>query len=882
MKKRQAATVISIIVVVLVALALVMHISPFNTSTGSGGFTPSTAPSNAGASTTATPSYPVLTSLDGTIVCLGGDEITSQLWMKMRDYSASDPSVKPYVEWLRNALAPKPHDALTVPWYPRYHYWWFNDRYGWSVPRPGEDSLVRMGVVELPFGAGLVVTAYQTGDGLTIVVHGTIINETGWRELLSRVGAFIGGVEGEVGNASVEWVLWRAELGGEGSYLDVNGVRLPVKQVIVLLEMPAYTINKKRTAWDREFSPYYWQEAEWAYWDVVGHPALALAIHLAYPPNSKPPYSDLTKRLTWSVVLTGVKHPGDNAPYMYYHTPFLLRKSGRGVCGEQSTGTSLFASNALGAYTAYATVSGLRLPHAISLIMYAGWNTIDTNRDGRPDAIVLRDTSGLSANFINKHLGAVVYYEPPLVYVDPERYGVTMINGELVFLNETVRYGYFYSGVVYAVLGLPDWLKSPWLNYAMEKSRFTKLERKVWSVMERLPPRPGLEETRGYLINYAMSLNRLDSLRSLIAKIMGDPVYTVPPSVALALGKVIGSLPVVYEAGTPSLRYPLLVRGSVEVYGSGAYFKGSAIVDGDNITVTIHYRRRTVEYNITVYVDGEKAYWERRYGSLFDSCPVLLSGCTRESEVAFVHDEKAYYLTLIVKLETGEGSTGGEQEEAVVEAEVRLTPVYVVEETPWGQMPLFDRFTGSAMVDQTNVTVVAYPYSRDEYNIIVYVNGSKTYTERTTLPATIAFKHGSVEYRVSLELPEPPVINETMEPELVPVDNVSIPLPNGTVINITMYRVNETIKVGNVTIVVFGYVSRLGIDLDIYVFGVPPGNYTVNITGLEANQTIIEYAGTLHVYLHYQAPENQLIPENTVIKATVQPLNLTIIIPIKG
>ena len=40
----------------------------------------------------------------------------------------------------------------------------------------------------------------------------------------------------------------------------------------------------------------------------------------------------------------------------------------------------------------------------------------------------------------------------------------------------------------------------------------------------------------------------------------------------------------------------------------------------------------------------------------------------------------------------------------------------------------------------------------------------------------------------------------------------------------------------------------------------------MNITGLEMNQTIIEYAGTLHVGIHYQAPENQLIPEDTLIK----------------
>lgn len=34
-------------------------------------------------------------------------------------------------------------------------------------------------MVKLPFGAGLIVTAYQAGDHIDIVVHGTIINETG-------------------------------------------------------------------------------------------------------------------------------------------------------------------------------------------------------------------------------------------------------------------------------------------------------------------------------------------------------------------------------------------------------------------------------------------------------------------------------------------------------------------------------------------------------------------------------------------------------------------------------------------------------------------------------------------------------------------------------
>ena len=251
-RSRVALVAVAVIAVVLVALALVMHLSPFSTGTSSGGSTPSTAPSNTGASTsTSSPGYPRLESLDGTIVSLGGDEITRELWSKMRDYRASDPAVKPYLDWLREALSPKPLDALTVPWYPGYRYWWFNDDEYYHVglgdavrwvktsepiplrrsvdgtavlcrgvinrvwvseehgyrdylePRaclipPLNNSIVRLGVVELPFGAGLIVTGYQVGNGLTIVVHGTIINETGWRELLARTSLFFRGA-GPVG-----------------------------------------------------------------------------------------------------------------------------------------------------------------------------------------------------------------------------------------------------------------------------------------------------------------------------------------------------------------------------------------------------------------------------------------------------------------------------------------------------------------------------------------------------------------------------------------------------------------------------------------------------------------------------------------------------------
>ena len=85
---------------------------------------------------------------------------------------------------------------------------------------------------------------------------------------------------------------------------------------------------------------------------------------------------------------------------------------------------------------------------------------------------------------------------------------------------------------------------------------------------------------------------------------------------------------------------------------------------------------------------------------------------------------------------------------------------------------------------------------------------------------------------------------------------------------------NETIRIGNTTVAVIGFVSRLGIDIDIYVFGVPPAKYSLSVTGLEMNKTV-EYNGALQIHLHYRPPENKLIPETT-IKITIQQLNLTI------
>ena len=760
---------------------------------------------------------------------------------------------------------------------------WVSEEHGYRdylEPRaclipPLNNSVVRLGVVKLPFGVGLIVTAYQTGNGITIVVHGTIINETGWRELLARTSLFFSGA-GPVGPgwsnitgvSETGWVLWRIMLEPrDGAYLAVNGTRIPIRSVIILLEMPVYRVNVTYFTGRYRTITFYWYELEQMYWDVVAHPALALAIHLANPPDTdiESLYRSTVLSLTRRVVLTGVEHPGW-IPESRYYTPFLIRKSGKGVCNEQSRSTSLFASNALGAYTAYIVVDYYAegwgdVDHAISLVMYAGRNTVDTDRDGKPDAIVLVDTAGLPISYINQEIENI-RYESPLIYVDPYDW------------VEITKYGYFLTGVVDSILGLPGWLKAPWLNYAMERSNFTGIGAEVLNTAAK----------------YCRYLVKIGDARRSVSRVFSNPVYVVPPSVALALNKVIDKMPVVYEAVAPPLREvnctgvyqpgqpgggsggetgggngsselpPADINLVINATWDGHEYRGNATVDNTTIVVII-YKTGTGEWVAEAWVNGEYAYGEPIGWSLKD-----------EIVLYFTYKDTSYKITVRIAEKTTP---------TTINAAIQLTPVYVNESTPWGQLPVFKEYVGTAMVNQTNVTVVASYSGVDEFSINVYVNGSRAYTERAGLPATIAFKHGSIEYRLRLEPPEPPVINETVEPELEPVDTMPLPLPNGTVINITVYKVNETIKVGNVTIVVFGYVSRLSVDIDIYVFGVPPGNYTVNVTGLEMNQTIVEYVGALHVYLHYQAPENQLIPENTLIRIMTQSVNLTIIFKVK-
>jgi len=99
-----------------------------------------------------------------------------------------------------------------------------------------------------------------------------------------------------------------------------------------------------------------------------------------------------------------------------------------------------------------------------------------------------------------------------------------------------------------------------------------------------------------------------------------------------------------------------------------------------------------------------------------------------------------------------------------------------------------------------------------------------------------------------------------------------------------MYKVSRVVKVSNVTVVVYGHVSRLGVDLDIYVWRSPRRLHSVGRgTSDEPDGKIrrstrrISFPQTTR-----KTSYPQPIPDITTIKITAQPLILAITISIKG
>jgi hypothetical protein len=238
----------------------------------------------------------------------------------------------------------------------------------------------------------------------------------------------------------------------------------------------------------------------------------------------------------------------------------------------------------------------------------------------------------------------------------------------------------------------------------------------------------------------------------------------------------------------------------------------------------------------------------------------------------------------------------------VVEVLVPLMPAYVYQPSMWGDVPVFTVAKGAAAANGTLVEVyLRYDALFDVYTLLVAINGSGVYRkELDSVPSVIEleFTYEKVKYRIRAEIPVPWISEILAVDELVPVGTVTVQTESGEV-NVTVYKVDITMTPGNKTVAnatgllvaVSGEVSRLGVHLDIGVFRVPPADYNVTAVLVfpDGTEQTVElkawYQGYLHVVVKYplaNARYQQLLPEGTVLRITIQPLDLTITVPIKG
>lgn len=895
---------------------------------------------------------PVLQDLNGTVHSLMGPGLTRGLWWGMRDFNASDPRVAAYIRWLQEAQEPDPGKALNVAWYPRYHYWWFNDRYRWNGSAPGNDSVVRMGVIRLPYGAALVVTAFQNGSDVNVIIHGTIINQTAWLDLLSRVFLFMGesldgfgpSVIGEIllvndyyhlvrssffnytngelkEHVATDWVLWRVELDGHGSTLEVGNATMRLGKIYVLLEMPAYWPS------DREFyeeKTAYWRAVEYAYWDIVGEPAFALAINLKYPRD----YENYTWGLYYyevtslvdRVAMLGVGYLPTNGPpwsaIASRGTAFMARKTGHGICSEQSMATSLFATNALGAVTADILLeleNAGWLNHMISLLVYPSSLDsdgvfavpLDVDGDGENDTVVvMSDTSDLSNSEIIEYgqWNYTLIY-PPLSYsgiymAGPpgggkdfnyyvqdsyESYHRDSIE-KMEYLMREVPMLFYATGVPLATARLPDWLHTPWLN-EMLKTPVFNITQKTQESMRELGRIFARKSDDGYALggpsndpqqlyrdlrtpyagiephNYVSPATWLKTIQLMLGDMTG-PEDLTPPSVALALGKVLPNLPTVYSEETPQMNYTVgnVTVAPVENGSSGGSVQGS----GGGSTGS------------TGSMGGSGSASSNNGNGTGGSSTGTTGNTTTTTTTT---------------------STQSSGEENTVS--ITLKPTYFNASTPFGTVPWFNEYKGQAIVDGVNITVIGV-YNRGEMTVYptIYVNGSQVFAGQTNPielggTGTYAFEWNGGTYTVNVTVPPGPgelggVINLTP----VPLDTNTIYLDNGTALNVTTYNVTHVYTLGNITLYIGGEYSLAEGYIYMEIYGVPPADYNASYTFTAPNGTILHvkadtrhsYGGGLEIEVKYNYLDTtgSLLPQGTLLTITIKPLNITLVIPVKG
>jgi len=420
-------------------------------------------------------------SLNGYLITYDGFNLTEELWSRMSDYGVNDKNVSKYVSWLKEVINGDINSVMNS----EYVYWFFSD--GSKEGLCGMSKVVRVGLINLSYGALMIVSSYRCRDGVDIVVHATIGDDKLWRELLAKALMLTFRLEREdvlealkitlfrkyryLFNKSA-WALWKISLKGNGSRVRLlSGETLPIRNVFVILEMPVYFIapSINETLYNL-ILPYYIDVAELLYWRFIASHALTLAIKLSQPPNTSLShlYKDITLKLVSKVILRNVRYSKEfpNLTYTTY-TPFLVKQEGKGPCIVQSSASSIFASIVLDTITANAVIDVPNGTHVISLLILPstlfkseGEVTlpVDVDGDGINDsAVVIVDTANLPIKYMETHIKEL-HLLGPLSYA-PTLLLPTRLNNLSLSIT-TLFYAYFnYSR---ELLSSPSWMYLPW------------------------------------------------------------------------------------------------------------------------------------------------------------------------------------------------------------------------------------------------------------------------------------------------------------------------------------------------------------------------------------------------------------------------------------
>lgn len=448
--------------------------------------------------------YPILDTLNYTLV--GAREHAPLIWGMMSEHRRSDPRVAGYLEWLEHVLSPRYRglpfklDDYIVIDTPVAFDIRGRDYRALQAELPANNTVVRMGYARLPFGYGVIVTAYQDSSGyLNMVVHGTVVDEEEFMELVYRVLSYplftedrdfvpikiqdcLMPAERERCSDNVRgydyrfklrvyWVLWRITLAGKG-YLEVNEtLRIPIAYVYVLIEMPLLGVDREGVSSDKVYAgtagtmlPFnrlivdqfgyaflmVHLSLEPAYFSL-SHPVFGIASNFAY----------VHENVGWLMAAYGVSYM---RPHYGFRTVLYARVYGYAVCEGASSSTALAVST-LG----YPAASVTDWRHDIGVrLMLSSLNEsgliqleVDVDGDGVNDSYdVIIDTAEYPREVLRRDFTReFALFCAPLICKGSYYRADMGANMGRMWNYSSLAIALY--GTPQAVLGLPEWMKTP-------------------------------------------------------------------------------------------------------------------------------------------------------------------------------------------------------------------------------------------------------------------------------------------------------------------------------------------------------------------------------------------------------------------------------------